>query len=100
MQKNFVTVGIARKQSTLIRAKIVIIFIAFGMAIVLQTINLSQARANHFTFQQYMESIYMASIAVISFLAYANIVFKRETVFELIDRTEDDMRLCKSNAFI
>lgn len=51
-------------------------------------------------FREYSESIFMISVTVVDFWAYANLVYKRKELFEFIDGSEKLVILFKESKLI
>lgn len=89
VQKNFAIMGITLTQSMQVNSfngRIRFGFILLGMNIFHQYMYiLNEAHG----FQEYTESIYMASIGTVSFLCFSTVVFKMTRLFELIKKAEE-----------
>lgn len=89
IQKNFAVMGITFEQSTQVHSfneRIRLGFLILGMNIFHQYMYILD-EANGF--QEYTESIYMASIGTVSFLCFSTVVFKMARLFELIKKAEE-----------
>lgn len=86
VQKNFVMFGITKNQTNFQFGRMSIIFLLFILNAASSFTYLLTEPNN---FKEYIESIYMTSVATMSGVCCATMVFKRKKLFALIQRVEE-----------
>lgn len=91
VQKNLVILGISKKQSIYsFYGKALIGFLLLGINVLSHFQFLSH---DDITFEEYTESLYMTTIAVLSLLCYASMILKNEEYFDFIDKFKSIIQL-------
>ena len=86
IQENFTRLGINKTPSWHLRFKLFIIFSSSILNIISVSIYLITVPNN---FKEYIESIYMTAIAIMSMLCYLSIILKQNELFAFFDRAEE-----------
>lgn len=90
VQKNLDILGISRKQSA--NAFYVKVFIGYLVLSDNIILHIKFLFRDEITFEQYTMSLYMTTIAVLSFLCYVCVILKRKEFFENINNLESTIK--------